>query len=89
MSLRVERSNLYKLDCHDFLQSLAHAVRLTLCALATAMTVKNNFSILNLVKSFLTLIKFNFYNLSIENKNINLDIKNLKVIKEYKGFIYA
>ncbi|WP_236847284.1 hypothetical protein, partial [Brachyspira catarrhinii] len=26
------------LDCHDFLRSLAHAVRLTLCALATAMT---------------------------------------------------
>ena len=33
LSLRVKRSNLYKLDCHDFLQSLA-------------MTTKNNFAIL-------------------------------------------
>ena len=41
----------------------------------------------NLVKSFLTLIKFNFDNLS--KKNINLAIKNLKEINENKGFIYA
>ena len=64
-------------------------VRQSRTLVSLAMTVKNDFSILNLVKSFLTLIKFNFDNLSIENKNINLDIKNLKVIKEYKGFIYA
>ena len=94
----VERSNIYKLDCHDFGRSLAmtvknschyeaiaeviqsnldchanarndgslslaHAVRLV------AMTVKNNFKILNLVKSFLTSIKFTFDSLSRKIKN--------------------
>ena len=80
LSLRVKRSNLYKLDCHDFLQSLA-------------MTTKNNFANINnkvafasaslweapcvlfhelltqgvktaLLYNFLTLIKFNFDSLS-------------------------
>ena len=41
---------------------------------------KNNFAILNLVKPFLTSIKFNFDSLSIQN--INLVIKNLKIIKK-------
>ena len=78
LSLRVERSNLYKLDCHDFLQSLA-------------MTTKNNFANINnkvasapcvlfhelltqgvktaLLYNFLTLIKFNFDSLSRKIKN--------------------
>ena len=65
------------MDCHDFLQSLAHAVRFV------AMTVKNDFSILNLVESFLTSIKFNFDSLHKENKNPCLVI-NKKYIK-YQG----
>ena len=78
LSLRVKRSNLYKLDCHDFLQSLA-------------MTTKNNFANINnkvasapcvlfhelltqgvktaLLYNFLTLIKFNFDSLSRKIKN--------------------
>ena len=129
----VERSNLYKLDCHDFLQSLAMTVKnnltilitrwLTLCArqsqrdaerrltlvLATAMTcifchyedeVRSNPKLNefytkwiaslhamrltatlamtiknNLVKSFLTSIKFTFDSLSRKIKNPCLVIK--------------
>ena len=47
--------------------TFAHAVRLALCALATAMTIKNN-----LVKTFLTSI--NFDNLSERIKNLRLVI---------------
>ena len=54
------------LDCHanarnDGSLSLAHAVRLV------AMTVKNNFKILNLVKSFLTSINFDSLSRKIKN----------------------
>ena len=55
----------------DCFITFAHAVRLTLCALATAMTIKNN-----LVKTFLTSITFD--NLSRKIKNpclvINLNL---------------
>ena len=47
------------------------------------MTVKNNFAILNLVKSFLTLIKFNFDSLSRKIK-ISCLVINKKYIK-YQG----
>ncbi len=58
-------SNLFCVDCHDFLRSLA-------------MTIKNNFAILNLVKSFLNSIKFTFDNLSRKIKKPCLVInKNL------------
>ena len=45
------------------------------------MTVKNNFATLNLVKYFLTLIKFNFDSLHKENKNPYLVI-NKNFLKE-------
>ena len=48
--------------------------------------LKNNFAILNLVKSFLTFIKFNFDSLSREIKNSCLVInKNLFKIKRIKN----
>ena len=63
MSLRVglkpvidERSNLLYLDCHDFLRSLA-----------MTMTIKDNFAILNLVKTFLTSITFDSLSRKIKN----------------------
>ena len=46
----------------DCFITFAHAVRLTLCALATAMTIKNN-----LVKSFLTSITFDSLSRKIKN----------------------
>ena len=54
--LAKNRSNLLYLDSHDFLRSLA-------------MTIKNNFANLNLVKTFLTLIKITFDSLSRKIKN--------------------
>lgn len=50
---------------------------------AFAMTIENNFTILNLVKSFLTLIKFNFDSLSRKIK-ISCLVINKKYIK-YQG----
>ena len=46
----------------DCFITFAHAVRLTLCALATAMTIKNN-----LVKTFLTSINFDSLSRKIKN----------------------
>ena len=46
----------------DCFITFAHAVRLTLCALATAMTIKNN-----LVKTFLTSITFDSLSRKIKN----------------------
>ena len=58
----------------DCFITFAHAVRLTLCALATAMTIKNH-----LVKSFLTLINFDSLSRKIKNPclviNLNLFTK--------------
>ena len=50
---------------------------------AFAMTIENNFTFLNLVKSFLTLIKFSFDSLSRKIK-ISCLVINKKYIK-YQG----
>ena len=47
------------------------------------VTVKNNFAILNLVKYFLTLIKFNFDSLHKENKNPYLVINKNSFLRRY------
>ena len=70
LSLRgVSRSNPFYLDCHDFLRSLA-------------MTIKNNFANLNLVKTFLTSITFD--SLSEKIKNLRLVIKKFKTRRIFK-----
>ena len=72
LSLRGFAEAIYSIvDCFI---TFAHAVRLTLCALATAMTIKNH-----LVKSFLTLINFDSLSRKIKNPclviNLNLFTK--------------
>ena len=60
LSLRGFAEAIYSIvDCFI---TFAHAVRLTLCALATAMTIKNN-----LVKTFLTSITFDSLSRKIKN----------------------
>ena len=61
----------------DCFITFAHAVCLTLCALATAMTIKNH-----LVKTFLTSIKFTFNNLSEKITNFHFVMN-----KFYKKYI--
>ncbi len=67
------------MDCHDFLRSLA-------------MTIKNNFAILNLVKTFLTSITFDSLSRKIKNpclvinKNsfsMSIFMKNIKQFFTY------
>ena len=63
------RSNLFSVDCF---------IRESRTLVSFAMAVKNNFAILNLVKTILTLIKFNFDRLLMKIKNHYLVInKNL------------
>ena len=82
----VERSNIYKLDCHDFGRSLSMTVKNSCHYEAIAEVIQsnldchanarndseNNFAILNLIKSFLT--SFTFDNLSERIKNLYLVI---------------
>ena len=79
--LAKNRSNLLYLDCYAYTKSGQTPARNDKFKIYN--DDKNNFANLNLVKSFLTLIKFTFDNLSEKIKNLRLVINKL-----YQGVIY-
>ena len=81
LSLRgVSRSNLFCVDCFVWQHARFSALAMTI--LKYAMTIKNKFSILNLVKNFLTSITFDSLSRKIKNPCLVINLKLIQFKEE-------